>query len=124
VRVHLDDFGTGHCSLSYLHLLPFDGIKIDRSFVARVGEGGWEEHLVRTIVNLAHDLGVGVVTEGVETEGQLRFLQSLGSEEGQGYLFSRPVPVSEITRLLAAAGTGGVLRFSPPGKGSRIPGAA
>jgi diguanylate cyclase (GGDEF)-like protein/PAS domain S-box-containing protein len=124
VRVHLDDFGTGHCSLSYLHLLPFDGIKIDRSFVARVGEGGWEEHLVRTIVNLAHDLGVGVVTEGVETEVQLRFLQSLGSEEGQGYLFSRPVPVSEITRLLAAAGAGGVLRFSPPGKGSRVQGAA
>jgi diguanylate cyclase (GGDEF)-like protein/PAS domain S-box-containing protein len=124
VRVHLDDFGTGHCSLSYLHLLPFDGIKIDRSFVARVGEGGWEEHLVRTIVNLAHDLGVGVVTEGVETEDQLRFLQSVGSEEGQGYLFSRPVPVSEITRLLAAAGTGGVLRFSPPGKGSRVQGAA
>ena len=110
VRIHLDDFGTGHSSLSYLHLLPFDALKIDRCFVDRVEEGGWQSHLVRTMVNLAHDLGVRAITEGIETAGQMAYLQSLGCELAQGYLFSRPLPREDFEALCAAAPAAGPIR--------------
>jgi len=99
VQLHIDDFGTGYSSLGYLHRLPLDALKIDRSFV--IGGEGANLPLVRTIVALAHALGVAVVTEGIESAEVLSELRSLNCEFGQGYLFSHPLPGPEIDRLVA-----------------------
>jgi PAS domain S-box-containing protein/diguanylate cyclase (GGDEF)-like protein len=101
VQLHIDDFGTGYSSLGYLHRLPLDALKIDRSFVS-AGYGGTNLQLVRTIVALAHALGVVVVTEGIESAEVLSELRSLQCEFGQGYLFSHPLPGPEIDRLVAS----------------------
>ncbi len=98
VQLHIDDFGTGYSSLSYLHRLPMDALKIDRSFVAGT-EGGGSLQMVRTIVAMAHALGVAVVTEGIESPELLAELRTLRCEYGQGYFFSRPVPAEEIEAL-------------------------
>ncbi|PYQ23715.1 MAG: GGDEF domain-containing protein [Acidobacteria bacterium] len=98
--IGIDDFGTGQSSLSHLHRLPVDTLKIDRSFVGELGRRESAE-IVRTIVRLGHGLGLTVVAEGVETPAQLRALQAVGCEYGQGYLFSPPVEVDEAQRLLA-----------------------
>ncbi|HSU14201.1 putative bifunctional diguanylate cyclase/phosphodiesterase [Longimicrobium sp.] len=99
VQLHIDDFGTGYSSLGYLHRLPLDALKIDRSFV--MGGQGANLPLVRTIVALAHALGVAVVTEGIESAEVLSELRSLNCEFGQGYLFSHPLPGPEIDKLVA-----------------------
>jgi diguanylate cyclase (GGDEF)-like protein len=99
VRLVLDDFGTGYSSLSYLKHLPLDTIKIDRSFVTGLDDKA-DRSIVEAVLALAHGLGIGVVAEGIETETQRRQLVALGCEHGQGYLFSRPVPAVEATRLL------------------------
>ena len=91
VRVHLDDFGTGFSSLSYLQQLPIDCIKIDRSFVNGIANKGKDLEIVRAIVGLGHGLGKSVVAEGIETKGQLDRLKGLDCDFGQGFLFSRPV---------------------------------
>jgi len=91
VRLSLDDFGTGYSSLSYLHRFPTSAVKIDRSFITNIGPRGENAAIVRTIVNLAHNLGMKVIAEGVETEDQRQLLLDMGCEFGQGYLFSRPV---------------------------------
>ena len=91
VQLYIDDFGTGYSSLSYLHRLPIDGLKIDRSFIGRMGEQGENQEIVRTIMLLAQDIKIGVIAEGVETESQMTQIKSLGCEYGQGYLFSKPV---------------------------------
>ncbi|MHC4230310.1 MAG: EAL domain-containing protein [Planctomycetota bacterium] len=98
----LDDFGTGYSSLSYLHLFPFDTLKIDRSFVNRIGKAGENTEIVRTIVMLAHNLGLTVIAEGVENQEHLTHLRSLGCEYGQGYLFSEPVDHEAAEALIAA----------------------
>ncbi|HEX8391151.1 MAG TPA: EAL domain-containing protein [Longimicrobium sp.] len=98
VQLHIDDFGTGYSSLSYLHRLPMDALKIDRSFVAGP-EGGGSLQMVRTIVAMAHALGVAVVTEGIESPELLAELRTLRCEYGQGYFFSRPVPAEQIEAL-------------------------
>jgi diguanylate cyclase (GGDEF)-like protein/PAS domain S-box-containing protein len=90
VAVLLDDFGTGYSSLGYLHSLPIDALKIDRSFVMRLEESENSQHLVRTILNVAHSLGMSVVAEGVESEAQAVLLAGLGCEAAQGYFFSAP----------------------------------
>ncbi|HEX9936015.1 MAG TPA: EAL domain-containing protein [Longimicrobium sp.] len=100
VQLHIDDFGTGYSSLGYLHRLPLDALKIDRSFVS---PDGANLHLVRTIVALAHALGVAVVTEGIESAEVLTELRSLNCEFGQGYLFSQPLPSDAIDALIATA---------------------
>ena len=90
VRLAIDDFGTGYSSLSYLTRLPVDVVKIDRSFVERLGGPSEDEVLVRAVVQLARSLGLRSVGEGVENPGQLERLQALGCDSGQGYLFGRP----------------------------------
>jgi diguanylate cyclase (GGDEF)-like protein len=91
VQLYIDDFGTGYSSLSYLHRLPIDGLKIDRSFIRRMGERGENADIVKTIMTLAKDMHINVVAEGIETSSQLAHIRALACEYGQGYLFSRPV---------------------------------
>jgi diguanylate cyclase (GGDEF)-like protein/PAS domain S-box-containing protein len=100
VRLELDDFGTGYSSLSTLHTFPISALKIDQSFTNRLSREGDSMEIVQTIVTLAHNLGMDVVAEGVETELQLTLLRQFGCDYGQGYLFSRPVPVTEVHALL------------------------
>lgn len=90
VRIALDDFGTGYSSLRHLRELPFDALKIDRSFVHSITDSDEAMSIVKTIVHLAKSLGLGVTAEGIETEGQAEELQALGCERGQGYLLGRP----------------------------------
>ncbi len=101
-QISMDDFGTGYSSLSYLHRFPLDTLKIDRSFINRLGEPGESGEIVRTIIALAHSLKMDVVAEGVETAEQAAQLNEMGCEYGQGYFFSRPVPVEAAEALLAA----------------------
>lgn len=100
VRLSIDDFGTGYSSLSYLHSLPFDTLKIDRSFVNAVGANGENSEILQTIISLAKNLRMKVIAEGIETEAQLLVLQSLGCDYGQGYLLAKPKPVDESEKLL------------------------
>jgi diguanylate cyclase (GGDEF)-like protein/PAS domain S-box-containing protein len=98
----LDDFGTGYSSLSYLHQLRVDTVKVDRSFVNLLGTEGAGSEMVRAIVALAHNLGMDVVAEGVETAEQFAELQDLGCEYAQGYYFSKPVDSAAADRLIAS----------------------
>jgi EAL domain-containing protein (putative c-di-GMP-specific phosphodiesterase class I) len=100
ISLHMDDFGTGYSSLSHLHQFPFNVLKIDRSFVQRMETGQQPRQIVRTILELARALEMEVVAEGIETEGQMRLLQEMGCQFGQGYLFSRPLPAAQIEKLL------------------------
>ena len=100
VEVSVDDFGTGFCSLSYLARLPVDTLKIDRSFVVRMGDAGYPRNIVAMIVSLAHTLGLRVVAEGVEDDEQVRLLRELGCDQIQGFYVSRPVPPEEIDAML------------------------
>ena len=102
VRLHIDDFGTGYSSLSYLCRLPIHTLKIDRSFVDRMGDGDSDLEIVKMIVQLAKNLGLSIIAEGVETQDQLEQLIDLECEEAQGYLFSRAVESSVASDLLAA----------------------
>jgi diguanylate cyclase (GGDEF)-like protein/PAS domain S-box-containing protein len=100
VRISIDDFGTGHSALSYLHDLPVDCLKIDRSFVNRLTTSTSGAHIVRAIVDLAHNTGLVVVAEGIETKEQQVALRELGCEYGQGYLLGRPGQLAELEWLL------------------------
>lgn len=100
VQLSIDDFGTGYSSLSYLHKLPFDTLKVDRSFVKDVGENGENSEVLRTIIALAKSLDMRVIAEGIETTEQLMLLQSLGCEYGQGFLMAKPAPRDAISELM------------------------
>lgn len=100
VQLSIDDFGTGYSSLSYLHRLPFDSLKIDRSFVIEVGANGENSEVLQTVVSLAQNLKMKTFAEGIETETQLAILQNLGCDYGQGYLMSKPLPVEQMEKLL------------------------
>ena len=100
IGIYLDDFGTGYSSLAYLHQLPLDAIKIDRSFVMGMDAGATQLQLVHTVRSLARSIGVLAVAEGVETKEQLTVLRELGCESAQGYYFSRPVAAKDIGALL------------------------
>ncbi|HTL89970.1 MAG TPA: EAL domain-containing protein, partial [Leptolyngbya sp.] len=100
IQLSVDDFGTGYSSLGYLYRFPMDVLKIDQSFVSRVDVDGEKLELVRTIITLAWNLGMDVVAEGVETTKQLAQLKALKCEYAQGYLFSKPLPPSEATKLI------------------------
>jgi EAL domain-containing protein (putative c-di-GMP-specific phosphodiesterase class I) len=95
----LDDFGTGHSSLSYLQRFPFDTIKIDQSFV-RTNNKGTRPVLLRSIISLAHDLGMDVVAEGAETDSDAVELYQLGCEYAQGYVFGEPMTAEAARKLL------------------------
>jgi diguanylate cyclase (GGDEF)-like protein len=102
VQVFLDDFGVEYSSLSYLHELPVDAIKLDRSFVSKIGMDTGSEIIVRAIIDLAHRLGKKVVGEGIETSEQLDLMRELGSDFGQGFLFARPASAEGIDRILSS----------------------
>ena len=101
LTISLDDFGTGFSSLSYLKRLPIDTLKIDQSFIRDLTADPDDAALVMAIVTLAHNLRLDVVAEGVETAEQLKFLQLLGCDEVQGYLFSKSLPAEELEQVLA-----------------------
>ncbi|MDA8242429.1 MAG: EAL domain-containing protein [Nitrospiraceae bacterium] len=101
VIISMDDFGTGYSSLNYLRMIPLDYLKIDRSFVVNIGKATRDEAIVGAIIGIAHSLDLRVVAEGVENEEQLTFLQNCGCDEMQGYIVSRPIPSSEVTKFLA-----------------------
>jgi diguanylate cyclase (GGDEF)-like protein len=94
VRVAMDDFGTGYSSLSYLQAFPFDKIKIDQTFIAKIGKNASAAAIIQAILGLGRSLGLPVIAEGVETEEQLAFLKKEGCEEVQGYLIGRPQPIA------------------------------
>jgi diguanylate cyclase (GGDEF)-like protein len=114
VRCSIDDFGTGYSSISYLHEYPVDTIKLDRSFVQDIGEGR-DAPIVRAVIAMAHNLGLRVVAEGVETKAQLKFLEKHDCDEVQGFLFSQPLPPEDVPTFLDTRAS-----MSPAGR-RRVP---
>jgi EAL domain-containing protein (putative c-di-GMP-specific phosphodiesterase class I) len=102
VKISLDDFGTGYSSFSYLYQLPYDTLKIDRTFVARIGDDGENTDVIHAIVVLAHNLRMDVVAEGVETAAQASQLKTMWCEYAQGYYFARPLEATVAGELIAA----------------------
>jgi diguanylate cyclase (GGDEF)-like protein/PAS domain S-box-containing protein len=100
VRLALDDFGMGYSSLGYLQRFPVDTIKIDRSFVSGVDQGGGSVAIVRAVTALAHALGMDVTAEGIETEVQRRHMDAVQCDQGQGYLFARPMSAATLAGVL------------------------
>ena len=102
VRIAVDDFGTGSSSLGYIHSFDFDLLKIDRSFVVALARTT-NQRIVSAVLDLAADLGVGVVAEGIESPDQEEQLLELGCTVGQGFLYSRPTPAAQFRRMLNSA---------------------
>jgi len=100
ITIAVDDFGTGYSSLNYLRKFPLDALKIDQSFVREVTTGAGEATIVNAIINMCQALGLKIIAEGVETAGELAFLQAQNCEEAQGFYFSRPVPAKQFARLI------------------------
>ncbi|WP_331281020.1 bifunctional diguanylate cyclase/phosphodiesterase [Brevibacillus thermoruber] len=103
VHISIDDFGTGYSSFSYVKHLPVDTLKIDASFIRDVHTNKESQAIVRAILTIAQTLHLNVIAEGVEREEQLAFLHEEGCNEGQGYLFSKPIPRQDIEALLKAS---------------------
>lgn len=109
-RVSLDDFGTGYSSLSHVHRLPFDKIKIDRSFISDIENAGASQTIVRSVVDLCRSLEIDCIVEGMETQEQADTLKRLGCNAMQGYYFSKPLDASEIGRFIGGADQAALLR--------------
>ena len=105
-KLSIDDFGTGYSSLAYLQRLPVDELKIDRSFVTSLADVSDDAIIVRSTIDLAHNLGLRVVAEGVEDEAVMTILAEYGCDAAQGHFFSRPIPAAEITERMAPAAMG------------------
>jgi EAL domain-containing protein (putative c-di-GMP-specific phosphodiesterase class I) len=102
VRLSIDDFGTGYSSLSYLKRLPVDKLKIDRSFVMELPANQESRAIAEAVIGLARGLDMRVIAEGVETEAQADYLDHAGCQEGQGYLFARPLSVADFAARFVA----------------------
>lgn len=102
VKISLDDFGTGYSSLRYLHQFPFDILKIDRSFIKDVNHNKKNGVIIKSVIEMAHQLNLRVVGEGVETQTELDFLVKNKCDEFQGYFFARPLPIADFTKLLVS----------------------
>ena len=102
IQIAIDDFGTGYSSLSYLQQFPFNVLKIDRCFVKNIDQNPTNAIITKTIIDMAHQLNLKVVAEGVETEAELAFLVKHECDDVQGYLFSRPLPTQEFEQLLVS----------------------
>jgi len=100
IRIAMDDFGTGYSSLSYLRTFPFDGLKIDRSFLNRLGANDEDRSVIEAIIGLGHALSLTVTAEGIESQEHLKFLKSALCDEGQGYFLSRPLDIDGFCALL------------------------
>jgi len=118
VQLILDDFGTGYSSLAYLNRFPFDAIKIDRSFIEGLGIEQERSAIVEAIIGMARALDLRTIAEGVENEVQLSELRRLGCGFAQGFLFSGPLPVREMTALLERAASGSPFRLAVPSRES------
>lgn len=103
IQIVLDDFGTGYSSLRHLHELPFDKVKIDQSFIRRLGADEESRKIIDSIIGLSHALGLMTVAEGIETDQEASWITEHGSELGQGFLFSKPVSADDIPRMLKSA---------------------
>lgn len=114
VWLSIDDFGIGHSSLSYLKRFPIDSVKIDKSFIRNVTSCNDDASISRAIIALANSLELKVIAEGVEHGDQLHFLRSHQCRDAQGYLFSHPLPIEAITKLLHKSSTGDFLDFFVP----------
>ncbi len=105
VKIAIDDFGTGYSSLAYLQQFPFDILKLDRSFVSNINNNAKNAVITKAIIQMAHQLRLKIIGEGVETEAELKFLAENGCDSVQGYLFSFPLPADKITELMAQGKT-------------------
>jgi EAL domain-containing protein (putative c-di-GMP-specific phosphodiesterase class I) len=102
IQLHLDDFGIGYSSLSYLHRFPSNALKIDRSFVTKIGINGENLEIVQAIITLAQSLNIDVIAEGIETAEQLAQLRAMKCQYAQGYFFSQPLDSKSIETLIAS----------------------
>ena len=100
IKTALDDFGTGYCSLSYLHLFPFDTLKIDQSFVRQIDTKPKNQQIVHSTISLAHKLGLDVIAEGIETDQEAEILRNMNCKFGQGLLYEFPLPVADAENLM------------------------
>ena len=100
IQISIDDFGTGYSSLNYLHRLPINNLKVDRSFVNQMEESKKNHRIVETIATLSQQLELDAIAEGIETLQQLEWLQQIGYKFGQGYLFSKPLSQDSAEELL------------------------
>ena len=100
VKLAIDDFGTGYSSFSYLHSFPFDTLKIDRMFVSAMLSSKKSNQIVKSLVNLSHNLGMDVVAEGIESDREAELMRQYGTKYGQGYYFSKAVTEPEFIELL------------------------
>ena len=105
VKLSIDDFGTGYSSLAYIKTFPVHTLKIDRSFVKDIGANPTDQAIAATIITLAHNLGMRVIAEGVETEEQLEQLHDLGADDMQGFLISRPLSAPDFERFVGTYGS-------------------
>jgi EAL domain-containing protein (putative c-di-GMP-specific phosphodiesterase class I) len=117
----VDDFGTGYSSLGYLHRFPIDVLKIDKGFVEEMGGGaGQADKIAKSIINLAQNLDLTTIAEGIEREAQVRALAALGCKDGQGFLFARPSPADAFRAyLLSRAAPSPALPQAGPSSTSR-----
>jgi EAL domain-containing protein (putative c-di-GMP-specific phosphodiesterase class I) len=100
VELSIDDFGTGYSSLAYLKRLPVDELKIDKSFVLTMENDIGDTKIVRSTIDLGHNMGLRVVAEGIESEAVWRLLAALGCDHGQGYFMSRPIPAAKLVEWI------------------------